>query len=414
MRQKVTDLLKKLDFYFFLFAGLCVLCLFLRASEEQMMMVDTPSYVNAWHTFTAGKLDILRTPVYPAVIGMCMSISATHYLMYVIILQNVVSLVSSFYLKKTLCRFCTNRFVVYVLIFGYLQAMTWYNNRGLTESFSISGMAFLFYFIIRFYYEGDLKSVLWSIVTLTILVFLRPAFLYLLPIYLIAFGLCYKKHQRKVYWGICGCLVVILLELGYCAGIKREYGVFAPSCVSYTNELYIAIRENLLRPEYTDNAVLKKRIVEVQNGGKNMGDLWASTNYVRKDIAYQQIKALLSTSRHENPQGWLNAYLSNGKALLTQIFLCKPLAGGIYVLIKMYMLVTLIVLYFVGLLVYLGRFRHLPILSIVIFLAVMANLATIILGAQDEYGRLFSPSLPLLILMLAQGTNLKRLFTSKV
>ncbi len=69
-------------------------CIYLTYTFKVDISIDTPTYIDAWSTLQEGHLDKMRTPVYPAFLGLMNTICGDNYLYYVVAIQHLVFLVS--------------------------------------------------------------------------------------------------------------------------------------------------------------------------------------------------------------------------------------------------------------------------------------------------------------------------------
>ena len=52
---------------------------------------DSSSYISAWDSFNNGKIDMLRTPVYPVFLGVMKIIFGEHFFVWVLFVCNILS-----------------------------------------------------------------------------------------------------------------------------------------------------------------------------------------------------------------------------------------------------------------------------------------------------------------------------------
>mgnify|MGYP004449052635 CR=1 FL=1 len=245
---------------------------------ETKIFYDTQSYISAWEASISHlKIDILRTPIYPLFIGLC-KIFGGDFWKVVVLLQNVIFLFSVFYFKKITSLFIESKNVVFIITILYIitPGICHWTNCILTDALAISGTVFLFYNILYFITTNKWSYIVYSTLWLLFLVFLRPSFIYLLFICLLAWIYMLKKDKKKAIYGISGVLIVISLYCGYCFKFKEYYGIFATSSVGTLNQTYIALQYDLLQPEFTDVLEFKNDIKKKYN--KEHGAIWAISN----------------------------------------------------------------------------------------------------------------------------------------
>ncbi|WP_407401747.1 hypothetical protein [Sodaliphilus sp.] len=370
---------------------------------------DSASYVSAWtESVSHGHIDIYRTPAYPLYLGMALGVSESSGLLLAVAGQHIVFLVSLYYLKKMLLAFTRSRGIACAAVLMYVLAVIKWNNYILTESLSISGMVFLFYWLLTYWREGGRLAVAMSAVWLVVLLMLRPSFVYLLPVCALAWGLFCRRHGRHALLGIAAVAVAGVIEAGYCKCYEARYGMFTPTGVTSINNFQIAVLEGAVSPDYTHEPQVKEYLDSLPNFyRKTMQDYKAY--YLEHPspaaLTHQEEARIVSRSRSDQPGKWVLAcwhHLFDSRSMmfpeppqaLAVVFSMLPLTmSAAYVLLLVYMALCCYWMLWK---------RRLPVMSIVMWAAVAGNVATILIGAQAEWPRLLSPAIPLLTVMCVQ------------
>lgn len=374
---------------------------------------DTETYVDAWlNSWSKGEMDSFRTPLYPYYIGFMMTLSREHFMIISAIGQHVIFIVSLYYLKRMLGWFTNRHILINIAILAFAIFVIRWHNYIITESFAISGIIFLFYSLFSFYRSGGRSCIFLSVVWLLFLVFLRPAFLYLFPVCFLAYGLFYVRKIKNALLGLLGVLIVGLLDIGYCKCFEEKFGFFLPSIVSIENGFQIAVVEGVMSPDYANDEDVKEylRTISVFEG-KHVFDLWhyMCSNPIPDALDVKEKGRLLEVSRHQQRGKWLLSYWHHYYAFVTTHFPKNNSLSSIIYLIAAgvaLMLNELMIIYFIFCCYMVFIKKKVPVVGIILWTAIMGNLATIIIGAQEEWYRLFLPSAPLLTLIIVQMLGL--------
>ena len=365
---------------------------------------DTTSYIAAWdNSWSKGIIDIFRTPIYPIFLGTLRSVFGNNFMLAVIIVQHFVFLISIYYFKLSLSWNVNSHTVVQwiTLVYALLPATSTWANCILTESFAISGIVFLFYNLFSCLHNKKISYTLWVTFWLFILLMLRPAFLYLIPALIIAWLLLIKTNKRLAIIGIAGVCIVGCIEFGYCNLFKERYGIFTPSCVSIYNQQYLAFQDSLMVPTFTNNCGYQQYITEY-----NGKEIPASSSI--NDYGLITVSNAIHISQQTYTLAWIkHAFMRFGYALTEPLLSAH---GGSITLKNFFGLsiniaYIFIITYLIILVYQILHHKKLRITSLILWITVVGNLITVIIGAQNSWGRLLLPSLPLFIIMFGQAFN---------
>ncbi len=194
-----------------------------------------------------GKLDKTRTPVYPYFIKLIDTINGNKNLfLSVSFVQKWLFVITFLLFYACVQNLTKNKAIITVstLIFGISPYIILWNVFILTESISLFEITVLSLLTIR-YLKAPKYSLAGAIgVIILLMILTRPAFIYLLPIYLLFWflKLLFEKRERKyAVVGIIFSLICLAVILGYCNLMKQQYGKFVLTDVSTTNGIVTAI-----------------------------------------------------------------------------------------------------------------------------------------------------------------------------
>lgn len=375
---------------------------------------DSVTYVSAWDSLVNGQIDIFRTPTYPIFLGICKFIFGVGVFKFIaIIFQHLFFLVSIYYYQQIVKSFIRSNKVCFwlTLIYAILPCIIDWNNYILTESFAIVGMVFLAYNTIKVYKQVSVISSLGFLFWLLFLIFLRPSFLYLLPVmFLFWFVLLFLGKKKGSCVGIICTCIIFLCQLAYVYQMEQVYGVFTPSSVSVINQYYMIRQNGLVYVEGIENETLRN---EIKNGIEEEGIatdnyqfLWGETNRLIEKYPLEDVQQIISVSFKANPVGVIKK--AGGRAYKAASFpLCITLLPGFSTLFDMIgvsinFLYLFFIIYAIIIVCWVVKKRQIPVLSCLFFLLGLSNLITVIIGAQSEWSRLILPSMPLYLLMFGQ------------
>lgn len=377
---------------------------------------DTTSYINAWDNYLEGKLDMLRTPVYPIFLGICRTVLGTsNFQLSAIIVQHIVFLISICYFNKSVVYLLGDRKLSFWITFFYAICpgfISW-NNYILTEPFALAGMVFLLYCSIKLYVRPTCQIALTYTFWLLFLIFLRPSFLYLIPVYLCLWLLLGYRNKKLLIYGISCTMAVVCLEGFYIYEFKQMYGVYTPSSVSSINQYYIIRQHGLISIDYIDNKDLKQ---EIDNSIKTKGFfleddevLWHEGDDLVKKYGLVDVQNIISTSLRLYPVELIKK--AGGRAVRAiSLPLCHnnlSTNGAVFLsfvlnFLNIGYLYTLLLIYLFIVFYWLFRKGVVPVFSLLIFMLGSCNLILVIIGAPAAWNRLILPSMPLYLLMFAQ------------
>jgi len=410
---------------------------------------DTYSYIEAWDTLCGGRLDGLRTPLYPLLLGLpqllfgrCefeeafttyvggvprmnminLAPGAGEWVMYsVVCLQYVVFLISIAYFYKICRRMLRSpkASVVLTCIYAFSILLPAVNNMIQTEGLAVSLFVIFVYALTRVWDSGgSWRTVAAASLLLLLLLSLRPSFLYLLPVCGV---FCLALLLRRSRRGMAVRALVALALLGgvvcaYCRQIQKQYGVFSPSTVTTLNNSVRALSAGILVPDELPEG-------EMRNFLENVGgDLGFFTNETGAVNAYPVAQILIEKFGAKavddaTRSAFLRHPAETVASLLSSVGVCNEYALlliphevpghllvfhlfvilGLQLRLHLYLLVAMVA--FVGW--RLWRRRRIDPLWALLMLIYAANYLTAVLGAYMDFSRLLITEFPLFLLFIA-------------
>ena len=377
---------------------------------------DSTTYINAWdNSLSQGRIDFIRTPVYPIFIGIIKFLFNSHYLLATIIIQHLIFIVSIYYFKEILLWKIKSRQIVnwMTIVYILIPATSTWANCILTESLTMSFIVFLIYCICTFQQKAHIQYVLYITLWLFLLIFIRPACLYLIVALTITWFFFFKHHRKLAIFGLCGIILVGVLEIGYCFKFKNEFGQFTPSSVSTMNQTFIAFNAGLMKSSYTNIPEYKEYIEKNNNKEISMAEpivLFGLTTVHESILA----------SKKEQPFLWFKQIIAHFRDSTKISIIAADYGSNILreiLSINMNILYIFLVIYLLAIIYLTVKRRHIYIFSSIIWITCFGNVLLVIFGAQSEWNRLILPSMPLILIMFGQALNYIKLdineFTKK-
>lgn len=369
---------------------------------------DSASYVEAFDNIYLGAPDRFRTPIYPLVVGgFCQLFGVTAGCLATIIFQHLVFLISvPFFYKATQRIFKSDLWAFAVAAIYILSAehFNW-NNYIMTESLSTSGMAFLLFFTTSDVEKPSVKNATWLFLTGALLLMLRPAHIYIIPVFLVVFGIAwfFKRHRKAANAGLLATIGIGLIVVGYMCTFKAAYGTFAISNVSTFNKYYSLRQNGLFEPSKIDNPEIASLIDGFYaKNGRTTDDIistYAEIETLDTQFPMSEFENTVNNTVAQNRSEWYKIILSRpymslsdyGKEEISVTSLLKNKMFYIYLLMIVATIVIIIAIVK----------RRIDIYSGIIYLLGAGHLAVAIIGAQGDWPRLIDPAISVYVVMAA-------------
>lgn len=394
--------------YIYLFA--IVNCLIMTYIFKVDVSIDTPTYIDAWTMLQNGQIDKFRTPVYPVFLGVMNIICGDNYLWYVVAVQHVVFLVSIRYLYVLMINTISNQKIVFILILFYAlyPCVATYNCCIATETFAVSCLIFLLYSIWGLYINRLYRYGLYSFIWLFLLVFLRPAVIYLLPITFLCWSILAIKEIKffnvSVLLGIAGSVVVSILLIAYMFMFKNTYGIFTPSGISLNNKYSIAKAAAVIDYDSIENDEIFSCLVNENN----INAIGKEAENIINTVGMKGFSDLVDNSIRQNKEKYVLRLFQNIRnASDDNLFEPSYRIGYIGFIsdimgIKINILYFLFLLYTFILIRWMRCHKEFAFFSCLLFMIGVSNYILIVIASPGEYGRLSLPAIPAYLIMIGR------------
>lgn len=383
---------------------------------------DTETYFRAGDLLASGNIDHMRTPVYPLVCHFAQVLWAQHPFRVIAAIQLAGFYASVFFMFRLCGLMVSSRAIRFLVTIYYACApnFLWLTFAMLTESLSVSSLIIFCYTVIQSHRTGAMRYAACSFLLLVMLVFLRPIFIFLLPITsLLWIVSLFTKARRAAAANLVFLSVFCGVFLSYCKAFENKYGIFSTTIISNVNQFDILRNNGLYDPDVIKDEQMRKDVKAWMVEYEDSGRTWHGSE--QSAIIHKYGHAAFQQFIHDNIKAHLREYITNRGMLLVKLQLTPALyyqnahlRGNVvvnkcftaYVLILVNSLsfnVFYLVVMFSGIaFVALGiRRKRLPASSLFLWLIVVANLLTCVIGAQGEYARLLTPCMPMFYVLVA-------------
>ena len=380
---------------------------------------DTNSYISAWNNISSLRIDIWRTPVYPLFIGITQKCFGSYYLMAGTIIQHLVFLISILYFyKSALLIIDSRRIAVYTTaVYALYPCYATWNCFNLTEPFAIYSMVFTLYCAITAYRNNSTFHIVAFGFWILFQIFLRPAQIYILPVFLLGWIMLLIK-ERKVstipIGGITSIIFASCLMLIYMFEFKRTYGVFSPCGVGIVNKYYIARRDGTLTYNNIRDIKFRKYIAErdklfQKSKGTNI-DLFIEAQDAVYTFGANKISLYDKTTFSSRTKSIIQRFHNASQDKLLDTFIKKFSIITDIIGFRINLIYYLLIIYPIAL-AYSWKKRNTDIcFSSILYLLGASHLFIIIVACQNVWGRLILPVTPIYLLMIGQLINTLMLF----
>lgn len=394
----------------------CIIYVFLFAKlgVYRSEVSDTPSYISAASLIFQGIPDVGRTPVYPIFIGIVKYIFGNYWDNALSLIQYFIFLISAIYLYKVAKRLGASTRLAFWLVFLYID------NPGLipfpifflTECLAMTGIIFLSYSVVRILPRPKSSvDTVWPVFWLFILVFLRPALLYLIPLVALLFAYLIftrKLDKRSIIITSVGFLVVIGSLIAYQRAITKRYNIHTISCVSLNNN-YCTIRySGCIDHTLAEDPQLREIIKSTYSSRDKFSIELASSEYdtIVEKCGLAPLDQYETAIIKKYPKDYVWAILDRWYSKGASFYMIQeiPMMGYLHFLNifipNMGTYNLLLVLYGIFIILLIKRTKKIPVMELFLYLICCGLLFTTIIGAQAEYTRLNAPAMPAFFLIM--------------
>lgn len=381
---------------------------------------DSDSYLHFYDSGSIfnGFVSDSRPPIYPYFIKVIKKIGGEANLeINVIKAQKILFFVSIVLFYCTIKLLLKNKIIICILtlIFGISPSIIVWNSFIITES--ITGLEILILTYITIRYLKEPSKILASLMGIVILgmVLTKPAFIYLLPIYILFVILRYffnKEERKKLYFAFASLSLCCIILIMYCFQIKKSYGVFGLTSVSHINTMITIIQSGAYKdlPDAQISKELSSIIKEKPTEGNVFGIYF---NNIATKFSLNEIKEY-SKEASQSKTYWnyiLNRFIkvgtenigtsyANGEESNDKYIYNYAYLGALSIPITFGMVYIILLVSIVYLIWYLIKYKKINWICAFFTSTIFANLFTLIVGAPFEEQRLFFPSMCLVILYI--------------
>lgn len=384
---------------------------------------DTNSYISAWNNISSIHIDIWRTPIYPLFIGITQKCFGSYYLMAGTIIQHIVFLISILYFyKSALSIIESNRIAFFTTaVYALYPCYATWNCFILTEPFAIYSMVFTLYCAITAYRNNSTFHIVAFGFWILFQIFLRPAQIYILPVFLLGWIMLFIK-ERKVstilIGGITSIVFASCLMLIYMFEFKRTYGVFSPCGVGIVNKYYMARRDGTLAYNNIKDIKFKEYIAErdklFQEGKGTNIDLFIEAQDAVYNFGAKAVSDNLSlynkTTLSCQAKSIIQRFHNASKDKLLDTFIKKISIITDIIGFRLNLIYYLLIIYPIVIIYCWKKQKSVPWFSTILYMLGFSHLLIIIVACQNIWGRLILPVTPIYLLMIGQLINYLILF----
>lgn len=408
--EKIKPLSQSQSIIFWLVA---IIVLTLYNLTPALNSFDTEYYILAGQNILDGKIDCLRTPVYPLLCQVFIKLFDTEGLptamtifQSLIYLISLVSLqhIASFTIKNNTIRY-------FILLFHILCVVPGWCNEILTESLSISGCVIMIDLVLSFVYKPSIAKNIALHLFLILLVFLRPTFIIffaILPVVWLFHRTLFKHKTISFVLTI----ICILCYGAYCSAYKNVYGRFGSSATLVFNKIYDAHRGGYWDTSSVTNPENKKWIEYIDENYTGNYGLFYNTfmNHPESMVPISNgCDEIIQSHKSEWQQYRIRLFASScDKRMLAAVNTHTPLSSALFFSslflsfpVSLFYLISIIAV--IALLVYFIINKTRPIGHFLIIAAIIAYTVGIVLYTSDSHERSLLPVYPLFIVMLGSA-----------
>ncbi len=377
--------------------------------KGDVVMCD-PSYLGAWDNLIHGHSHDWRPPVIPIILGICSSVAGVKAGCIIFVALNWIGWILTMRMVWCICGYLSlgsigriSAVVLCMLVPGFWVA----NEVVQSESLCMTGFTYLLYMSCRFLAKPDYKKILYIGVATFLLIFAKPGFVFVLPIFALFWIFYWIYGQRRfAIAGLIGTAAVTLTVLAYIGWMNRSYKMHNQmTFAALVNRYQILRMEGLLRPEnMVDSVAAKFRPFYEADPGHDMcdspayyGEIWSFSIEEYQDIVEEAerlypaqvreaavnrfVKSLTYDNSYLPDPGWEDRYLYPLRGVFT-----FPMAAAW--LIGMILLVIVLTRWL--------RERKIPMGLYLLDAMLVSSYIVAVYASHDDWGRLVSPAMPCL------------------
>jgi len=407
-------------------------------TPDWILASDTVSYVHTWEFYRQWSLEGFRTPVYPLFYGLfnwCGHTPVGEFLM--LLTQKTVHIIACYYLFRLMSllgfsgKICFWVMSIWLLIPGVF--LTDWDSMMLTESLTCSMFVFFLWSTVSFKLNPGFHSAVAITIWLLLLVFIRPANIFLLPLTGLFFIACLSGHLASGRcWSVFGLSLVVL-----CGGSVWAFGRYTDektgngpmTYVSTVNNVWFIMEAGINNPKYIDDPERREAYAEFIKNCPD-ADGWAhcsalgykdpklaeTRKFIRKAIISEPEKAIEYLGRRAGP------FLSDYVVSVFWPPQLRPVRP--YIIPRIWIALVLVLLTGIFAMVGLrrrdnqetegiGRICQYRWIYLWICVLTLSLYLVIYLGAMSDWGRLSSPVMSFVMICACQVGRIARFFVNR-
>jgi hypothetical protein len=362
---------------------------------------DQFSYENAAKLLMHGELDSFRTPCYPMIMALCQKLSSSGENGLLLIVQIIIlslSVVSLYCVLKHL-GVAQNIAVIVSAVYALCPAFINVRVEISTETFAISFSVFLVSYFERWLRCGRLSDLVRFSFCVTFLLFLRPSFLYMLvALTVIAVIFLFRKKYLKGVQLVSIVAVSSCLMFGYCKIVESKCGVFTPSTVSIINDYFNVTKIGKFAPENISDPLIRYRMLDSDKEEKWDDVFDGSSMY---GIPLKEMFDELQRVHKQDRMMYVKFFVVNLRASMYNQYDAYYRKFNInFGLVYFFLIVYGCVIVYEMI-----KDKNTSMVLVFLWLMCVGNIVVNLVGSYSSWTRLFLPSVPLLLIMIAVMCN---------
>ncbi len=385
--------------------------------------VDTNTYIKAGENILNGKLDPMRTPIYPLFLQFCLkALPESISINSIMLIQSIVFILSVFLFHKICRHFIKNKYIVFLtcLFYGCIPSMASWEFCSLTESFSIVSIVIFTYLVISYIEKKSIKYLIITSFYMFLMVMLKPGFIY---IYVIFMGFLFlnfiftKIERSKMAIGFLASVISLSLVFGYIQINKAQNNVNGISIVTDINNFFNVVISGIYK-NGSDDEIIQTVDEFIEHGMDPFGAAYETELKLRSYYPVNRIgnfnKEVIGKSRKEYNSYTMLKFkdvfgtLINEKyAAVSDKYRDRYLTCYIFDLnINFFCVYCLLVIEILIIILLWIKYKLPPWGNLGIFMIIFTQIFAAIVGAQGEFSRLISPILPLVIIVIFKDIDI--------
>lgn len=212
---------------------------------------DTQTYVDAFDNILRDGVDVIRTPLYPMLLGLCRAVFGDALWAHAVVIVQLAAFIATIPLVLSVARrlMKPRAAVIVTAVYAWCPTFVSFALFVMPDIWCVTGVVCLMYLSQRLLQRNDRRAMLWCTLTTVALVFLKPSNIYLSIWWGVIALILLIYRQRRWWQPLVIATVPALLLGGYGLLVQRQLGYYSVSIVSDINDLGNAAQRRKLVPE---------------------------------------------------------------------------------------------------------------------------------------------------------------------